>query len=89
MPRRGTISYSSLSRSTIPPGLPLILESPKQPKEKDGDNIVEVMKVCRGEGMLDAQLAKKIQDASFACRTRFALGQQTCARGYSLYVINK
>ena len=57
MPRRGTISYSSLPRSANPPGLPSIPESPKRPKEKDDDDIVEVMKVRRGEGMLDVTCA--------------------------------
>ena len=57
MPRRGTISYSSLSRSANPPGLPSIPESPKRPKEKDDEDIVEVMKVRRGEGMLDVTCA--------------------------------
>ncbi|KAH9989796.1 hypothetical protein BJV77DRAFT_963769 [Russula vinacea] len=57
MPRRGAISHSSLSRIMTPPGLPSIPESPKRAKEKDDDDIVEVMKVRRGEGMLDVTYA--------------------------------
>ena len=57
MPRRGSTSHSTLSRAVNPPGLAPIPESPKRPKEKDDDDIVEVMKVRRGEGMLDVTYA--------------------------------
>ena len=57
MPRRGSTSHSTLSRVANPPCLAPILESPKRPKEKDDDDIVEVMKVRRGEGMLDVAYA--------------------------------
>jgi hypothetical protein len=72
MPRRGTVSYSSLSRNTIPPGLPSIPESPKRPKEKDDDDIVEVMKVRRGEGMLDVACAHGSLRRSKTLRSRAA-----------------
>jgi hypothetical protein len=57
MPRRGSTSHSTLPRTANPPGLAPIPESPKRPKEKDDDDIVEVMKVRRGEGMLDVAYA--------------------------------
>ena len=57
MPRRGSTSHSTLSRSANLPILPPIPESPKRPKEKDDDDIIEVMKVRRGEGMLDVAYA--------------------------------
>jgi hypothetical protein len=57
MPRRGSTSHSTISRATNPPALTPIPESPKRPKEKDDDDIVEVMKVRRGEGMLDVAYA--------------------------------
>ena len=57
MPRRGSSSHSTLPRAANPPGLAPIPESPKRPKEKDDDDIVEVMKVRRGEGMLDVAYA--------------------------------
>ena len=57
MPRRSSTSRSTLSRAANPPVLPPILESPKRQKEKDDDDIVEVMKVRRGEGMLDVAYA--------------------------------
>ena len=57
MPRRGSTSHSTLSKAANPPGLAPIPESPKRPKEKDDDDIVEVMKVRRGEGMLDVAYA--------------------------------
>ena len=53
MPRRGSTSHPSLSRGRNPLGLASIPESPKRAKERDDDDIVEVMKVRRGEGMLD------------------------------------
>ena len=57
MPRRGSTSHSTLPRAANLPGLAPILESPKRQKEKDDDDIVEVMKVRRGEGMLDVAYA--------------------------------
>jgi hypothetical protein len=57
MPRRGSTSHSTLPRAANPPGLAPIPESPKRPKEKDDDDVVEVMKVRRGEGMLDVAYA--------------------------------
>jgi len=57
MPRRASTSHPSLSRAANRPGLAPIPESPKRPKEKDDDDIVEVMKVRRGEGMLDVAYA--------------------------------
>ena len=57
MPRRGSTPRSTLSRTVSPPALAPIPESPKRPKEKDDDDIVEVMKVRRGEGMLDVAYA--------------------------------
>ena len=57
MPRRGSTSHSTLPRTANPPGLAPIPESPKRPKDKDDDDIVEVMKVRRGEGMLDVAYA--------------------------------
>jgi hypothetical protein len=57
MPRRGSTSHSTLPRAANPPGLAPIPESPKRPKDKDDDDIVEVMKVRRGEGMLDVAYA--------------------------------
>jgi hypothetical protein len=58
MPRRGSTSHSTLSRATNPPVLAPIPESPKRAKENDDDDIVEVMKVRRGEAMLDAAYAR-------------------------------
>ncbi|KAI9508857.1 hypothetical protein F5148DRAFT_840577 [Russula earlei] len=56
MPRRGS-SQSSLLRNPNPLGLASIPESPKRAKESDDDDIVEVMKVRRGEGMPDVGYA--------------------------------
>lgn len=56
MPLRGA-SHSSLHAISNPPGLASIPESPKRAKERDDDDIVEVMKVRRGEGMLDVAYA--------------------------------
>lgn len=56
LPRHGS-SHSSLSASRNPLRLSVIPESPKRPKEKDDDDIVEVMKVRRGEGMPDVAYA--------------------------------
>jgi hypothetical protein len=58
MPRRGSSSNSTLSKAANPPGLAPIPESPKRPKEKDDDDIIEVMKVRRGEGMPDVAYAQ-------------------------------
>jgi hypothetical protein len=57
MPRRGSSSNPSLSGRVNPLGLATIPESPKRPKERDDEDIVEVMKVRRGEGMLDVTYA--------------------------------
>ena len=56
MPLRGS-SHSSLSASRNPLRLSSIPESPKRPKERDDDDIVEIMKVRRGEGMPDVAYA--------------------------------
>jgi hypothetical protein len=57
MPRRGS-SHSSLSARRNPLRLSVIPESPKRPKERDDDDdIVEIMKVRRGEGMPDVAYA--------------------------------
>jgi hypothetical protein len=53
--RRGS-SYPSLSSRKLL-ALSSIPESPKRPKERDDDDIVEVMKVRRGEGMPDVAYA--------------------------------
>jgi hypothetical protein len=58
MPRRRSNTFHSLlPRNTNPLGLAPIPESPKRAKERDDDDIVEVMKVRRGEGMLDVTYA--------------------------------
>jgi len=56
MPRHGS-SHSSLSASRNLLRLSVIPESPKRPKERDDDDIVEIMKVRRGEGMPDVTYA--------------------------------
>jgi len=57
MPRRHNSSHSSLSASRNPLRLSVIPESPKRAKERDDDDIVEIMKVRRGEGMPDVTYA--------------------------------
>jgi hypothetical protein len=55
--RRGS-SHSSLPANRNPlPRLSVIPESPKRAKERDDDDIVEIMKVRRGEGMPDVAYA--------------------------------
>ena len=56
MPQRGS-SQSSLLGRADQLGLAPIPESPKRAKEKDDEDIVEVMKVRRGEGMPDVAYA--------------------------------
>jgi hypothetical protein len=56
MPRRNATFHYSLSRNANPLLAP-IPESPKRAKERDDDDIDEVMKVRRGEGMLDVAYA--------------------------------
>jgi hypothetical protein len=55
-PRRGS-SHRSLSGGANLRRLSSIPESPKRVKERDDDDIVEVMKVRRGEGMPDVAYA--------------------------------
>ena len=56
MPRHGS-SHSSLSARRNQVRLSVIPESPKRAKERDDDDIVEIMKVRRGEGMPDVAYA--------------------------------
>jgi hypothetical protein len=56
MPRRGPSDPSFPGRANLQ-RLSSIPESPKRAKERDDDDIVEVMKVRRGEGMLDVAYA--------------------------------
>ncbi|KAI0287924.1 hypothetical protein BC826DRAFT_971903 [Russula brevipes] len=56
LPRRGS-SHRSLSGGANLRRLSSIPESPKRAKERDDDDIVEVMKVRRGEGMPDVAYA--------------------------------
>ncbi|KAI0262883.1 major facilitator superfamily domain-containing protein [Gloeopeniophorella convolvens] len=59
LPRRGPFPHLQ-SDYQIPHRLSAIAESPKRPKERDDDDIIEVVKMRRGEGMPDVAYAHAV-----------------------------
>ena len=57
MSRQDSLGPSPSGSGSVPQGLASIPESPKRQKERDDDDIVEVMKVRRSEGMPDVAYA--------------------------------
>jgi len=80
MPRHGS-SRSSLSASRNPLRFSMIPEILKWAKERDDDDIVEIMKVCRREGMPDVtevQLKTLCSQAAQALRSIKNVGKAPC-----------